>query len=49
LFLALIKVAPGGRGHYTEVDLIQIKFYRPNWFMRRSFVLHDYFEGSGRI
>jgi hypothetical protein len=30
-------------------SFIQIKFYRPNWFMRCSFVLRDYFEGSGRI
>ena len=24
---------------HCEVGLIQIKFYRPNWFMRRSFVI----------
>ena len=24
---------------YCEGGLIQIKFYRPNWFMRRSFVM----------
>ena len=23
---------------HCEVRLIQIKFYRPNWFMRRSFI-----------
>src|SRR6516162_8196913 len=33
----------------SEVDLIQIKFYRPNRFMRRSFVMHHHLEGSGRI
>jgi hypothetical protein len=26
---------------HCEVRLIQIKFYRPNWFMRRSFSLPD--------
>jgi hypothetical protein len=26
---------------HCEVGLIQIKFYRPNWFMRRSFSLPD--------
>jgi hypothetical protein len=24
---------------HREIGLIQIKFYRPNWFMRRSFVM----------
>ena len=33
----------------SEVDLIQIKFYRPNRFMWRSFAMHHHFEGSGRI
>jgi hypothetical protein len=28
---------------HCEVGLIQINFYRPNWFMRRSFVMPDYF------
>jgi hypothetical protein len=27
----------------NEVLLIQIKFYRPNRFMRRSLIIRDYF------
>jgi len=26
----------------SEVDLIQVKFYRPNRFMRRSSVMHHH-------